>query len=51
MALYDHIRELRAELAVNNSRKEIRQIKRELDAALAELARANQEHGVVNTVF
>jgi len=51
MALYDHIRELRAELAVNTSRKEIRQIRRELEAALTELARINLEHGVVNASF
>jgi hypothetical protein len=39
MALYDHIQELRAELAAICSAKEIRQIKRELKAALAEMAR------------
>jgi hypothetical protein len=51
MALYDHIRELRAELEANNSRKEIRQIRRELDAALAELARINMVHGLINASF
>lgn len=51
MALYDHIRELRAELAVNTSRKEIRQIRRELEVALAELARINPAGPVVNTAF
>lgn len=39
MALYDHIQELRAELSASISKKEIRQIRRELEAALAEMAR------------
>lgn len=39
MALYDHIQELRAELSVSCNLREARQIKRELDAAVAEQAR------------
>ncbi|RIA44311.1 hypothetical protein DFR49_2552 [Hephaestia caeni] len=39
MALYDHIQELRAELAASCSAKEIRQIRRELETALAEMIR------------
>ena len=39
MALYDHIQELRAELSACCSMKEIRQIRRELEVALAEMAR------------
>ena len=39
MALYDHIQELRAELAMSCSMKEMRQIRRELEAATAEQAK------------
>lgn len=39
MTLYDHIQELRAELSNSCDRTEIRQIKAELEAALAEQAR------------
>lgn len=39
MALYDQIQELRAELSACCSKKEIRQIRRELAAALTEMAR------------
>ncbi len=39
MALYDHIQELRAELTMSCSMKEMRQITRELEAAMAEQAR------------
>lgn len=39
MALYDHIQELRAELSASYSIREARQIKRELEAAMAEQAR------------
>jgi len=39
MTFYEHIRELRAELSASTSAKEIRQIRRELDAALAKMAR------------
>ncbi len=38
MALYDHIQELRAELSASISKKEMRQIRRELEAAMAEMA-------------
>ncbi|MCM8731592.1 hypothetical protein ACFO8O_11545 [Hephaestia sp. GCM10023244] len=39
MTFYEHISELRAELSANTSAKEIRQIRRELNAALTKLAR------------
>lgn len=39
MTLYDHIQELRAELSASTSAKEIRQIRCELDAALAQMAK------------
>ena len=39
MALYDHIQELRAELTMSCCKKEIRQITRQLQAAMAEQAR------------
>ena len=39
MTFYEHIRELRAELSASTSVKEIRQIRRELNAALAQMAR------------
>lgn len=39
MTFYQHISELRAELSASTSVKEIRQIRRELEAALATMAR------------
>lgn len=39
MALYDHIQELRAELSASCNSREARQIKRELDAAMAQQAK------------
>lgn len=41
MALYDHIQELRAELSASSSKREMRQIRRELEAAMAEMANIN----------
>lgn len=51
MALYDHIQELRAELSAICSAKEIRQIRRELEAALAEMARINTALDAEITMF
>lgn len=51
MALYDQIQELRAELSACCSMKEIRQIRRELEAALVEMARINAALDAEMTVF
>ncbi len=39
MTFYQHISEMRAELSASTSAKEIRQIRRELKAALAQMTR------------
>ncbi|MGN6096387.1 MAG: hypothetical protein ACTHP8_09140 [Bosea sp. (in: a-proteobacteria)] len=51
MALYDQIQELRAELSACCSKKEIRQIRRELAAAVAEMARVTMALDTEMTVF
>lgn len=51
MALYDQIQELRAELSACCSKKEIRQIRRELAAAVAEMARINMALDTEMTAF
>jgi len=51
MALYDQIQELRAELSACCNKKEIRLIRRELAAAVAEMAQINVALDTEMTVF